>query len=877
MTPKFEIREARADDLEDIARINVSAFDGIPEWKLAHKNVGPTALHDYVRGAFMSRLRQGCYRIFVGVDANNGKIAGATCLAIAPIESSQPINQLPAGMNEKLATHLWGLGKCCVNYGFDPQEHFRRAGTFVHPDYQKMGLGGQLTRHCNRIADDAGRPTFVVAVEAGLKTFQNGGFEILGHVDTNLEDFGEEKATFRTYSLVLFPPQYPKSFHKVFPIFEKNELRVNPDHSSSIPLPFLCNTIIMHLGCFSRILLSAAYNIPALATPSGKSATQNTVPLAFGQNEQQNTGPKSWADITPIAELNYHDCYSGFKCARLQVPLDWRNLSDPRKANIAIATLPAKVSTKDKTFAGSVIVNPGGPGASGIEYAVSSAARIQKMIDKPGHRHYEIVGFDPRGVGRTTPGSHCFSDRRQRDLWEVEYRGAGGFTGVGHGSISKSSMAYTLAMIKGFSQNCLETDFKFGGAMSFVSTPQVAHDMLQIVKTMDDLHWPRSERYKFLKDFSLSRLNFIGHSYGTFLGITFASMFPGHVGRMVLDGVVDADDYVAGPGLLSNTVDNDEIYKEFWNGCIKAGHEVCPLAPRTTSLSARDAQDEFWSWVKRVDESPLILRGRRGNTLTVTGDTIRSMLGGMGYDSNHNFQIMSRLLHDAMRGNYTFLLPAADNVIDIPTSDEVCRITSKPEYLNSEQYFLEADLSRPEMELAILCGDGAGVTNKSISWWLDYADKQERVSRIFGRTWTMKRLMCSHWPFENWKYTGPFGSPAPDSRLRFGLPGAPMLFLSARLDPVTPLRAAQKMAAKFPGSRVVIQEGIRHTVGFNNCTGSIVRKYLETGSVPESDTECAEVRGAWDSKMRKNDLCAAARASSWLDPRHWSLRKPGFP
>lgn len=254
----------------------------------------------------------------------------------------------------------------------------------------------------------------------------------------------------------------------------------------------------------------------------------------------------NWAEIKPSHDVVYHDCLKEFKCARLLVPLDWHNESNPRTAAIAIMTLPAKVPANDSRFAGSVFINPGGPGESGVQFARDDAKSFQKMIDVPGHRYYEIVGFDPRGIGSTTPASNCFPDARQRYMWNVELRGAGGYSGIGHGFPSEGPMAYALAMDKAFNQQCLANEVKFGQAMSFSSTANVARDMVEMI---DKINLLREKEYPngYVGEKTTPRLQYLGFSYGTLLGTTFMSMFPGRVGRMVLDGVVDADDYATGP------------------------------------------------------------------------------------------------------------------------------------------------------------------------------------------------------------------------------------------------------------------------------------------------------------------------------------------
>lgn len=261
-----------------------------------------------------------------------------------------------------------------------------------------------------------------------------------------------------------------------------------------------------------------------------------------------------WNAITPSRDLKYHSCYDGFQCARLEVPLDWVNGTDGRTAVIAIAKLPAVVSDDDPSFGGSILVNPGGPGASGVSYIRADGHNLQHYVDKPGRRHYEMVSWDPRGIGHTTPSSDCFhSEIVSRSAWQLEARGNGGLE-KGLGAIK-----YGLSLAKGLSQRCKDSEHQWGDAMAYVNTPSVARDMLEMVEKIDELRKrdgeskandePRLELKKRARGDAgdVPRLQYIGFSYGTALGNYFASLFPGRVGRMVLDGVVNADDYANGP------------------------------------------------------------------------------------------------------------------------------------------------------------------------------------------------------------------------------------------------------------------------------------------------------------------------------------------
>lgn len=294
-----------------------------------------------------------------------------------------------------------------------------------------------------------------------------------------------------------------------------------------------------------------------------------------------STEPSSfnWDAITPSDDLEYHDCYGEYKCARLQVPLNWLNETDTRVATIAMIKLPAVVPDDDPAFGGAIFTNPGGPGGSGVDFLLLMGRYLRHTADKPGRRHYEIISFDPRGIGRTTPASDCFDNNLlARDAFLLENRGNGALTN-GDGVI-----AYSLAIMDAFGQRCQQAG---EDAMAFVGTPNVARDMVEMVDKVDELRKrdaavrerkskgdddDNSDLRTELKKRSaprrkpaelhdepgdVPRLQYIGFSYGTVLGNYFASMFPGRVGRLILDGVCNIEDYATGP-VCSSSSSQDE-------------------------------------------------------------------------------------------------------------------------------------------------------------------------------------------------------------------------------------------------------------------------------------------------------------------------------
>lgn len=261
-----------------------------------------------------------------------------------------------------------------------------------------------------------------------------------------------------------------------------------------------------------------------------------------------------WDSIKPSKDLEYHDCYEELKCARLEVPLDWKNESDTRRVVLAITKLPAVVPDDDPTFGGSVFTNPGGPGGSGVGWVRIFGHNLRFVVDKPGKRHYEIVSWDPRGIGNTIPRVDCYPYNalaRDADILSLVANGALGR--------SPASLSFGLAIEKNIGSRCKDAEEQVGEILSYVNTPSVARDMVEMIDKIDELRkWEAAAKHgedhlelrkrKIQKDEDdVPRLQYIGFSYGTILGNYFSSLFPGRVGRVVLDGVCNTDDYANGP------------------------------------------------------------------------------------------------------------------------------------------------------------------------------------------------------------------------------------------------------------------------------------------------------------------------------------------
>lgn len=129
-----------------------------------------------------------------------------------------------------------------------------------------------------------------------------------------------------------------------------------------------------------------------------------------------------WESIPSSRNVHYHPCYGKFQCARLELPMDWGAQEVhawDQIVTIALIKYPANVSRSNPRYGGEIYLNPGGPGVSGVEFALRAAESRAEMINSGdgNAKQFDIVGFDPRGVMHSTPRPTCFPNLKARQLW----------------------------------------------------------------------------------------------------------------------------------------------------------------------------------------------------------------------------------------------------------------------------------------------------------------------------------------------------------------------------------------------------------------------------------------------------------------------------
>ncbi|MGW9415950.1 alpha/beta hydrolase [Arthrobacter cupressi] len=305
-------------------------------------------------------------------------------------------------------------------------------------------------------------------------------------------------------------------------------------------------------------------------------------------------------------KVDWSSCENGFQCANIKVPTDYAH---PESGSIVIAAirLPARGSKK-----GSILVNPGGPGASGFDFVKDAAKTHFTAKLRAG---FDMVGFDPRGVKRSAPVT-CLSDIERDESREKVYR-----------LNTDAGLQAALADNKDIIAKCVE---KSGPALGHIDTESSAKDMDVLRALLGD-----------------SKLNYLGYSYGTSLGATYSELFPDNVGRLVLDGAVDL--------ALSNeeltaqqVVAFENALRSYVEDCL--GQADCPL-----SGSVDDGMQQIRDLVSAVDANPETADDGR----LVTGPTLVSGLYTPLYD-DASWPVLTQALSAAFEGDVSLMLRIAD-------------------------------------------------------------------------------------------------------------------------------------------------------------------------------------------------------------------------
>jgi pimeloyl-ACP methyl ester carboxylesterase len=277
--------------------------------------------------------------------------------------------------------------------------------------------------------------------------------------------------------------------------------------------------------------------------------------------------------------------------------------------------------------------------------------------------------------------------------------------------------------------------------------------------------------------------------------------------------------------------------------------------------------------MEAMDKKPKGLVTAEGKRTIIHGQDLSTLFGALGYGPIGGFQVLAAVAAASVAGVYDPLTSVQESFRDLPNWEDGCPASNVPALIAPP----------PDFITSVLCAEAEPVNDKDVDWWVDYAQEQEEISQIYGHAIVHIKLGCSSFPFRAaYTFNGPFTHPEHDPDVVEGKPAAPILFLSNRVDPITPVKCARDMAAKYPGSGLVVQDSLGHGALISapsNCTDQIVRKYFDTGVVPEEETFCEQECGPWDagcSPVKTPQSTGAEKRGVLPVPRSFTRRVP-FP
>ncbi|MEV6727791.1 MULTISPECIES: alpha/beta hydrolase [unclassified Streptomyces] len=510
-------------------------------------------------------------------------------------------------------------------------------------------------------------------------------------------------------------------------------------------------TVIAAAGLLLSGCTSAGSGGPSAAASSAGGAAQSAAPTAVP------------ASLRPYYEqkLSWRDCgVPGFQCATMKAPLDYAHPESGQDVDIAVARRQAAGPGKRL---GSLVVNPGGPGGSGIGYLQAYAGI---GYPAPVRAQYDMVSFDPRGVDRSSP-VQCLTGPEMDK-----------FTQVDQTPDNAAERAELVAAFKEFAAGCQTRSQR---VLPHVSTVEAARDMDVLRAVLGD-----------------EKLTYVGASYGTLLGATYAELFPGRVGRLVLDGAIDP----SRPALDLNrdqTGGFETALRSFTKDCAK--QPDCPLGKGGPEAMAGQLQEFF----RKADAQPVPSGDPDrplGESLATTG-VIAAL-----YDESAWPQLREALTA-AMNGDGSGLLALADSYYE-----------REPDGKYANLMFANAAVNCLDQPPAFTGPEAVDTAVPSF----------QKASPVFGAGLAWASLNCTYWPV---KATGTAGA--------LTAKGAPPIVVVGTVrDPATPYKWAQALAQQLDSGVLLTYDGDGHTAYGRGsaCIDTAINKYLLTGTPPQDGRKC---------------------------------------
>ena len=504
---------------------------------------------------------------------------------------------------------------------------------------------------------------------------------------------------------------------------------------------------IVAAAALAAICLAALFAADTVAADSGAPRAMSPV-----------GDPIAWGECNPHGE--------DLQCATIPVPLDWDR---PNGRTIRLALI-RHLASKPGQRIGTLFVNPGGPGDTGVGLVQGDP----EGIDAFGDGRFDVVSWDPRGTWASTR-VRCFKSKRsETSFW------------AGASIPTKQAAAQrTVRRARALARRCGEVR---GWLLPHISTADTARDLDHLRGLMGE-----------------EKLTYVGLSYGTYLGQTYANMFPDRVRAMLLDGVVDPVRYSrsAESRLAMFSGFADEVMDRFLSLCESQGPERCALAGGNHSPAER-----FEGLRARVKRRPIRAPGANGTELSpqklTYGDLLFSQFGPLRAPSTWPQNAAN--LEAALRGNASALANEAG------------------------PYNSAAGWGGATTSAAIQCADAPARRRPRAG--PQVLKRLERVSTLQGpihMAWEW--APCAAWPVRGEdNYRGPWTATTPN----------PILLVNQTFDPNTGYANAVRAEQLLGNAVLLTQEGYGHLFFQNpsTCVEEAMADYLTELVTPPPGTVC---------------------------------------
>lgn len=483
------------------------------------------------------------------------------------------------------------------------------------------------------------------------------------------------------------------------------------------------------------------------------------------------TSPASQATSAPAAPITWSDCTDqikklvagqpgadrdlSFSCGRTDVPIDYAH---PSGSTLPLFLLRARLAGQTARI-GSLVVNPGGPGASGADAALGLSLTLPTDV----LQRFDLVGFDPRGVGLSTPVK-CIPDDLKDTIAAAEPR-----------PTTDAQITAAFALDKKLADGCAK---KYGKALGTFNTVDTARDMDRIRQALGD-----------------AKINYLGYSYGTTLGSTYAELFPKNIRTFVLDGVVDPDTTPVADAEAS-AAGLEKGFDDFAANCVHLP-SGCPVGA--------DPRGFVEALLTQADQAP-IPSAKQGETRKATAGIVLTAVLSAMYDTQ-SWPQLAQSLAAAQKGDSQGLFSLADSYDERLDNGTYSNLMDANIAINCA----DTDQKVSESEIRTLAGE----------WRAKYP--------LFGAGNAVGLYTCDAWQADR--------TPLP-KRKAVDTP-QPILVVGNTGDPVTPFAGAQDMRKDLRDAVLLTWQGEGHTsYPKTPCVAKAVDSYLLDATAPMDGLTC---------------------------------------